>query len=95
VLVRFEQLYPFPRPAFREVLEKYKKAASFLWVQEEPENMGAWSYMLRQVKEVKLTYVGRPESASPATGSHHQHEREQQEILRRAFTSTLTPANEF
>ncbi len=95
VLVRLEQLYPFPRPAFREVLEKYKKASSFLWVQEEPENMGAWSYLLRQVKEVKLTYVGRPESASPATGSHHQHEREQQEILRRAFTSALTPANEF
>jgi 2-oxoglutarate dehydrogenase complex dehydrogenase (E1) component-like enzyme len=47
------------------------------------------------VKEVKLTYVGRPESASPATGSHHQHEREQQEILRRAFTSALTLANEF
>ena len=87
MLVRLEQLYPFPRPAFREVLEKYKKASSFLWVQEEPENMGAWAHMMRfflkypETKGVTLKYVGRAESSSPATGFSKSHGEQQQRII--------------
>jgi 2-oxoglutarate dehydrogenase E1 component len=84
-IIRFEQLYPFPEPQVKKILSKYKGANEMVWVQEEPENMGAWSYMVRVWKNQKLNLVSRPESASPATGSHAQHEKEQREIVRKVF----------
>ncbi|HTB07341.1 MAG TPA: 2-oxoglutarate dehydrogenase E1 component [Bacteroidia bacterium] len=88
-IIRMEQLYPFPRKQFNAVLGKYKKAKEYIWVQEEPENMGAWLFMTRMVKEVKLTCVSRPESASPATGSKKKSEMEKAEILNKVFGKVL------
>ncbi len=89
-LVRIEQIYPFPKKQFADILEKYKSATEFLWVQEEPHNMGAWGYLLRTVsphlKGGELQCISRPESASPATGSKKTHEVQQKEIVDRVFS---------
>lgn len=89
-LVRIEQMYPFPKKQFADILAKYKSAQNFLWVQEEPQNMGAWGYLLRTVvpylKGGQLKCIARPESASPATGSKKVHEAQQKEILEKAFS---------
>jgi len=88
-LIRMEQLYPFPRKQFTAILAKYKKAKEYIWVQEEPENMGAWLFMTRMVNEVKLKCVSRPESASPATGSKKLSEKEKNTILNTIFGKVL------
>jgi len=88
-IVRIEQLYPFPYKQVREIVSKYKNADEFLWVQEEPENMGAWSYLMRIAKEFKLNVISRQESASTATGSHKQHDKEQLAIINQAFAKTV------
>jgi 2-oxoglutarate dehydrogenase E1 component len=81
-IVRLEQLYPFPREALLEVLDKYTRAESVVWIQEEPENMGAWSFVERQLRGVRdLRYIGRPAQASPAEGSSEAHKAEQQRII--------------
>ena len=89
VLVRLEQLYPFPAKTLANILKRYKKA-KFLWCQEEPKNMGAWNtvkyYIDRTLEMVKikgeiLKYVGRNAAASPATGNLNKHLAEQKEIL--------------
>jgi 2-oxoglutarate dehydrogenase E1 component len=89
-LIRIDQLYPFPKKQFADTLQKYNLAKSFLWVQEEPHNMGAWGYLLRTVspylKGGELICISRPESASPATGSKKVHEQQQKEILEKAFS---------
>ncbi len=92
-IIRLEQLYPFPYSRLREILKKYTGAKTHSWVQEEPANMGAWTYLLRVYHEVPLNYIGRAESASPATGSHKQHEKEQEAILKKAFSisSSMQP----
>jgi 2-oxoglutarate dehydrogenase E1 component len=83
-IVRVEQLYPFPRDEISALVKSYAGVKRVLWVQEEPRNRGAWTFMRehfsRAVDDVELKYVGRPESASVATGSHSRHEREQQEV---------------
>lgn len=84
-IVRLEQLYPFPSTQVKEILSKYKKASEFFWVQEEPENMGAWSYIMRFFRERNLKYIGRPESASPATGYAAVHTAQQEAIISKAF----------
>ena len=67
------------------VYERYKNA-DFYWVQEEPKNMGAWTYLLRWQENCnKLNLVSRKASASPATGFHKVHEREQQAIVNEAL----------
>ncbi len=88
-IIRIEQLYPFPEKQFKQLLSKYKKATSYSWVQEEPENMGAWGYLLRTLKDIKLQVICRPASASPATGSHHAHEREQRELIAKVFEKAV------
>jgi 2-oxoglutarate dehydrogenase E1 component len=91
-IIRFEQLYPFPYKQLSTVLSKYKKAKEYIWVQEEPENMGAWLFMTRMVKDIKLKCISRPESASPATGAKKKSEMEKQEILNKVFHKTLVKA---
>jgi 2-oxoglutarate dehydrogenase E1 component len=61
-------------------------------VQEEPENMGAWAYMLRTLRQLDLQVISRKESASPATGSSKTHVKQQQEIIDRAFASVAIKA---
>lgn len=88
-LIRIEQMYPFPKKQFMDILNKYQSAKEFLWVQEEPHNMGAWGFLLRTIsphlKGSQLKCIARPESASPATGSKKVHEKEQKEILEKVF----------
>ena len=89
-IVRVEQLYPFPGEQLGEIFARYPKASEVVWVQEEPENMGAWRFVwanLREHLEKRLTlrHVSRPESASPAAGSSAVHEQEQEDLLTRAF----------
>ena len=87
-LLRVEQLYPFPAEALRRHLAAYPEAEEVRWVQEEPENMGAWWYVALRAPAalgVALTGVARPASAAPATGSPTLHQQEQEELVRRAF----------
>lgn len=84
-LIRLEQLYPFPQKQLEQIVSKYKKAKKWLWVQEEPLNMGAWSYLNTLETDVRFNVIARPASASPATGSHHAHEREQKELIEKVF----------
>ncbi|HEX2026586.1 MAG TPA: multifunctional oxoglutarate decarboxylase/oxoglutarate dehydrogenase thiamine pyrophosphate-binding subunit/dihydrolipoyllysine-residue succinyltransferase subunit [Nitriliruptorales bacterium] len=90
-VVRVEQLYPWPAEQLAEILDGYPNAHQVLWLQEEPENMGPWPFahsrlhrLLRE-RDRQLTHVSRPESASPAAGSHTIHQQEQEQLLRRAF----------
>ncbi len=83
--VRVEQLYPFPLLQLQDIMKRYPNATKFAWVQEEPANMGAWSFILRHFKGVKLLLVARPESGSPATGSPKLHVQRQAKILDKAF----------
>jgi 2-oxoglutarate dehydrogenase E1 component len=85
-IVRLEQLYPLPAEQLQKLKRRYKNAEKWIWVQEEPVNMGAWSYMLRVAIDIlPLKAVTRPESASPATGSFKAHEREQRALIMEAF----------
>ena len=88
-LVRVEELYPFPAEALKEVLAGYPNVQELVWMQEEPQNMGAWSYMEPRLRKElgweEILYVGRPEAASPAEGSHARHETEQHRIVTAAL----------
>jgi 2-oxoglutarate decarboxylase len=87
-LLRLEQLYPFPAAALRAQLDAYPNAERHSWVQEEPENMGAWRYVRIKAEQelgVRLEPVSRDEGAAPAAGSPTLHQQEQQELLDRAF----------
>ncbi|MCS6930239.1 MAG: 2-oxoglutarate dehydrogenase E1 component [Saprospiraceae bacterium] len=85
-IVRLEQIYPFPKKQFEALLQKYSKAKLY-WVQEEPFNMGAWSYLLLYHREYGWTPITRPAAASPATGFATRHEKEQAELIEAAFRS--------
>ena len=92
VIVRLEQLYPFPQDTLERVIASYPHVAGLTWVQEEPENMGAWRWLRPQLEAMlegeMIRCVARPERVSPATGSSAIHKREQQELLERAFLIT-------
>ena len=81
-LVRVEQLHPFPEKQLNAVLKKYK-GAKLVWVQEEPSNMGYWSYILRYLSGLEL--ISRKASASPATGYNKVHKAEQEKIVSQAL----------
>lgn len=83
-ILRIEQLHPFPTTQVNKVLNKYKNA-ELIWCQEEPENMGYWSYIERAYKEKDLKLISRKASASPATGYAKVHNQEQEEIINNAF----------
>ncbi len=83
-IVRIEQLYPLHEEHLKLVMEKYKGFSECFWVQEEPQNMGAWRFL--QPHLPKATYVGRPENASTATGSSKKHKQEQQILLEKALS---------
>jgi 2-oxoglutarate dehydrogenase complex dehydrogenase (E1) component-like enzyme len=86
-LVRLEQCYPFPTDALRQELDRFGEV-EVVWAQEEPENMGAGRFVLRNVRErlgIEAQMVARPESPSPATGSLTLHKREQQALIEQAL----------
>lgn len=80
-LVRIEQIYPFPKQKLDEIVRSYKACKEWVWVQEEPENMGAWSFILRKWTDLPLTLISRLESASPASGSIKRFQQRQQRII--------------
>jgi 2-oxoglutarate dehydrogenase E1 component len=93
-ILRVEQLYPFPFSSLGAELSRYPHA-EVVWCQEEPENMGAWSFVDRRieralaglnVKATRAVYIGRPEAASTATGSARTHVKEQTDLVDRALT---------
>ncbi|MEM1135549.1 MAG: 2-oxoglutarate dehydrogenase E1 component [Bacteroidota bacterium] len=85
-ILRIEQLHPFPEKQVEKVLTKYKHMKKLLWVQEEPVNMGYWTFLLRTYyKRKDIEIVARKPSASPATGYPKQHQAEQQKIVNAAF----------
>jgi 2-oxoglutarate dehydrogenase E1 component len=90
-IVRVEQLYPFPQKQLDAIVAKYKNASEIVWLQEEPENMGAWSYLLRTWTNVDLKLIARDASASPATGSHKHHDKEQHALIDKAFAQSEIP----
>lgn len=84
-IVRMEQLHPLPKTQLMEALKAYKNA-ELVWVQEEPENMGYWNYILRMLyKDLKLDVIARKPSASPATGYNKVHVQEQAVIVNKAL----------
>ncbi|MFD1468439.1 2-oxoglutarate dehydrogenase E1 component [Hymenobacter caeli] len=83
-IVRLEQLHPFPQQQLQAELAKYPKAKPY-WVQEEPENMGYWNYLLRFMRRELEDVVARKPSASPATGYNKIHVKEQKDLVARAF----------
>lgn len=86
-IIRIEQLHPFPEEKLNELLGKYKNLEQVLWVQEEPVNMGYWTYMMRTFDRLgSKDLVARKPSASPATGYAKVHKREQERIVKAAFT---------
>lgn len=88
-VVRLEQLYPMPYDQLEAIQSKYKKATEFIWVQEEPENMGAWPYISRKFRNSSLNFelISRLESSSTATGYAKQHIAQQLYIVASAFES--------
>lgn len=87
-IIRIEQFYPFPERELVDALSRYPHAKNLRWVQDEPQNQGAWRYMayhLRQISPLPLAYIGRPESASPATGYRDMHQAQLNRILQEAF----------
>jgi 2-oxoglutarate decarboxylase len=92
-IVRIEELYPFPSVALEAVVSGYPKLEEVIWVQEEPRNMGALTFVgprLRAVvpRQIPLRYVARPERASTAEGKHTDHVKEQDRIVREALGTT-------
>ena len=85
-LVRLEQLHPLPKKQIFDVLKSYK-GAEVVWVQEEPENMGYWNYLLRLLyQELPMRVIARKSSASPATGYNKVHVEEQRNLVAQALT---------
>ena len=84
-LVRLEQLYPLPKTEIEKVLKGYAKDCKLIWMQEEPENMGAWSYMLRSMRDLNLEVIARPASGSPAAGSPMIHEQRLKVLMNKLF----------
>jgi 2-oxoglutarate decarboxylase len=88
-VVRVEQLYPYPEQPIADVLHKYSNAREVIWLQEEPQNMGAWTFMQERLRPSlregqRLRYIGREAAASPATGSLKLHQRNQEQVLEAA-----------
>jgi multifunctional 2-oxoglutarate metabolism enzyme len=90
-IIRVEQFYPFPVSAVKDVIAKYPNANDLVWCQEEPKNMGAWTFMEGRFEDLipggdRLRYIGRAESPSPATGNYAVHTQEQRKLVHEALT---------
>ena len=90
-LVRVEQFYPFPEHLLRQMFHRFTEATEVVWVQEESQNMGGWSFMEPRLRAMgyEAHYVGRDASASPATGSKTVHDREQKELVVAAVSGNV------
>jgi 2-oxoglutarate dehydrogenase E1 component len=86
-VIRLEQLYPLPEKKIREILSGAKKMKRLVWLQEEPENMGAWNYILRMMRDLPWEVVALQASASPATGSPRVHEKRMNKLFEVLFNN--------
>ncbi|MBX9743909.1 MAG: 2-oxoglutarate dehydrogenase E1 component, partial [Chlamydiales bacterium] len=89
-ILRIEQLYPFHHEQFNNLLMNYKHVQYLLWVQEEPENAGAWNFIRPCIEQhlpegASLVYIGRPANPTTATGSHKKHKQEQLALIEKAL----------
>ncbi|HSV87274.1 MAG TPA: 2-oxoglutarate dehydrogenase E1 component [Bacteroidales bacterium] len=84
-IIRLEQLYPLPEHQLKVIFEKYNKAKRIIWVQEEPQNMGAWPFLALNLSDIALSIIARPPSGSPASGSLKFHQMQQRKIVEKAF----------
>ncbi|MCW3075587.1 MAG: 2-oxoglutarate dehydrogenase component [Bacteroidetes bacterium] len=87
--IRLEQLYPFPQKQVDAIVKKYNKVKEYLFIQEEPENMGPWRFADNNMRSLNLKYIGRDAAASPATGFAKRHAAENEEIMTSIFTKIL------
>ncbi|MEH7522759.1 2-oxoglutarate dehydrogenase E1 component [Bacillus sp. JJ1503] len=90
-IIRIEELYPFPEQEIKNLLKKYKNLKEVIWTQEEPKNMGAWTYIAPRLQQlipndIQVSYNGRPDMASPSEGDPLVHKKEQQRIINNVFT---------
>jgi 2-oxoglutarate dehydrogenase E1 component len=90
-VARIEELYPFPANEISEAIAAYRNLREVVWLQEEPRNMGAWTYVAPRLRDIlggrlPLLYLGRTRRASAAEGSHEWHAREQASIIEAAFS---------
>ena len=91
-IIRLEQFYPWPAEMIQAAVGRYRSAKEWVWVQEESQNMGGWSFVAPRLSEtlrIDFGYVGRDASASPATGSHHIHDHEQKELVEAAIGAEI------
>jgi 2-oxoglutarate dehydrogenase E1 component len=89
-VARLEQFYPFPNNDIKQALETYTNLKEIVWCQEEPQNMGGWTFVSPRLQkllsdEQSLTYTGRQASASPAAGQKKIHEAEQSKLIEKAI----------
>ena len=89
-MIRIEQVYPWPAEELRELISRYGSAPEVFWTQEEPANMGAFSFVRDRIEELllphqSLQYAGRRASASTATGSLRIHRQEQEALVQATF----------
>jgi len=95
-IIRVEELYPFPAEELRALLESYPAVEEVIWLQEEPQNMGAWAYIRPRLEELiggrwPLRYIGRPPASSPAEGSMAQHLANQRAIIEQLYAPRELP----
>ncbi len=86
-LVRIEQLFPLHLDRIQQVIDRYPNVENYVWAQEEPKNMGAWSHIMQRIDLVKLDVCARPYSSVPAPGSSTRDKRRQQRVINAVFNS--------
>src|SRR5690606_29439177 len=94
-LVRVEELYPWPHEQVASILDLYPSVTDVVWAQEEPRNMGSWSFVWPRLRAatgttVDVRYIGRPDRASPAEGYPADHMSEQRRIVNEVFSFAKT-----
>jgi len=97
-LIRIEELFPWPHEAIAQIVDLYPNVDDVVWAQEEPRNMGAWTYAAPRLRvstgnQLAVRYVGRPERASPAEGYKSTHDAEQGRIVAEALAPASAPAS--
>ena len=84
-LVRLEQLYPLDRETLAGIMNRYAHNKEIVWVQEEPENMGAWAYILRNLRNTDIQVIAPVSSGTPAPGTHKGFDKNQKQVIQRVF----------
>lgn len=84
-IIRIEQIYPLDQEKLKSILNKYSASKSLIWIQEEPENMGAWTYILRLLRDTGIQLIAPVPSGAPAPGTHKKFENNQKKVVESLF----------